>query len=162
VLTYHKKQANLQSYRDTEVSTSNRLKLLVMLYEGAIRFCAQAAEAMHDGNVGTKGEMISKALAIINELQSTLDHSQAPDVAGNLERLYEFINDRLVTANLENNLAALMDAVRVIKILHSAWVEVAEKPQADLVTAKPAQARELKRRAADGGAAADSYVRISV
>ncbi len=159
MLSYQKKQASLATYRDTDVGTANRLKLLIMLYEGAIRFCRQAEQAMHDGNVAIKGEMIGKALAIINELRSTLDHSHAPEVSNNLENLYEFIHERLLKANVNNDLAPLMDAVRIIKVLHSAWVDVSKKPLAELTVTHPEQAQIIKKKNVTNE---NSYVRISV
>jgi flagellar protein FliS len=159
VLTYQKKQANLESYRSTEVNTASRLKLLIMLYEGALNFARQAEQAIRDQDMATKGVMIGKVLAIIDELSSTLDHTKAPEIAANLERLYEFAHDRLVKANLRNDVDLLHDAMRVIKTLHSAWVEVSQKPLAELATGQADQAEVTK---AANTAGANSYVRISV
>ncbi|MDP8224540.1 MAG: flagellar export chaperone FliS [Candidatus Lernaella stagnicola] len=159
MLSYQRKQANFASYRTTNVSTANRLKLLIMLYEGAIRFCSQAQQAMHNKDLAAKGQAISKSLAIINELRSTLDHSQAPELSQNLERLYDFINDRLIKANIGNDIGALMEAMKVIKILYSAWTDLAKKPLAELTATQPEQAEIMKKK---NVANEDSYVRISV
>lgn len=161
MLTYQKKQANLESYRSTEVSTASRLKLLIMLFEGAIRFINQAEEAMRTGEIPTKGVMIGKALAIVNELQSTLDHDQAPEIAANLERLYEFVQERLVRANIENQTQPLIQALRVLKTLHSAWVEVSQKSPAELSAGQPGQPGQSKTNP-QNAVNDSSYVRISV
>lgn len=161
MVAQHKNQANLAMYRNTEVNTANRLKLLIMLYEGTLRFGQRAEEALAAGNLAEKGVMISKMLAIVSELRSTLDHGKAPEVAGNLDRLYEFIHEKLVQANIRNDVQLLRDAMRVLRILHSAWVEVSRKPQAELAVKQPdSQAEAVKK--ASTGAQADNYVHLSV
>jgi flagellar protein FliS len=159
-LTYQKKQAHLDSYRSTDVSTAGRLKLLIMLYEGALRFAARADEAISTGDMAAKGAMIGKVIAIVDELNNTLDHGQAPEIAANLARLYEFTRDRLLRANVRNDAQPLREAANVLKTLHSAWVEVSKKPMSELTAAaEPDKTRALKTAQ---GPHADSYLRISV
>ncbi|HPQ69754.1 MAG TPA: flagellar export chaperone FliS [bacterium] len=157
MLSYNRPNT-LQSYQSTEINTANRLKVLIMLYEGAVRFTKRAIEAINEGKIAVKGEMISKTLAIVGELQSTLDHSHAPELASNLDRLYTFIQDRLKEGNVNNDAAALEDALKIIKVLHSAWVELSKKSNAELAVngQKPVAKEETKK------ANASNYFQISV
>ena len=159
MVTYQKKRTNLESYRTTEVNTASRLKLLVLLYEGAIRFARQAEQAINKGDMAAKGVMIGKVMAIVDELASTLDHGKAPEIAANLERLYDFTRDRLVKANLKNDTALLREAIGILNTLHSAWVEVSKKPVSELTVEQGDQAQNVKTAQAVN---ANNYVRISV
>ena len=62
-----------RQYQKTSITTASREKILLMLYEGAIRFTKQAISAMEDNRVADKGKYISKATAILSELMATLD-----------------------------------------------------------------------------------------
>lgn len=160
MLTYQKKQSNLESYRSHDVNTANRLKLLIMLYEGAIRFAKQAEQAIVAGDMAGKGEMIGKVMAIIDELQSTLDHSKAPEIARNLDRIYDFTRDRLVRANLKNDAKLLHEAMGPINTLLSAWVEVSKMPASELTTTGPDGLKSDVRHSRNPNE--QSYVRLSV
>lgn len=157
MLSYKQQKTTLNSYQATEVSTANRLKLLIMLYEGAVRFTKQAEEAIKSGNYALKGQSISKALAIVDELANTLDHSHAPELAANLERLYTFVHDRLVEANIQNEVQPLHDALNIINVLHSAWAELSKKSHAELAAKNGKQTAEQAKQANS-----TNYFRISV
>ena len=132
MVQYREGNGTLGSYRATEVNTANRLKLLIMLYEGMTRFTKRAEDALKEGNLAVKGESISRALAIVDELNNTLDYSHAPDLAANLSRLYGFIRAKLVDANLRNDVQPLQHAQKIIKILQSAWTDLSKKTAAEL------------------------------
>ncbi|MCB1154771.1 flagellar export chaperone FliS, partial [bacterium] len=69
----------IAAYASNDVNTANRLQLLIMLYEGAIRFMSRANEAMKAGNLADKGLYLHKAQAIIDEFKGTLDFSASKD-----------------------------------------------------------------------------------
>ncbi|MCB9478814.1 MAG: flagellar export chaperone FliS [Deltaproteobacteria bacterium] len=117
----------IAAYASNDVNTANRLQLLIMLYEGAIRFMSRANEAMKAGNLADKGLYLHKAQAIIDEFKGTLDFSASKDLATELERLYDFITDRLHAANMRNDRRSLAEAMKITGILRDAWVELSEQ-----------------------------------
>ncbi len=71
-------------YQRTQVTTASNEKILLMLYEGAIRFCRHAHKAMEEKNIAEKGKFISKATAILSELMATLDFKVGGQLAVDL------------------------------------------------------------------------------
>src|SRR4051794_36624309 len=87
-------------YKKTAVQTANRGQLLLMLYEAAIKNVKKATLALDDKDLAGKGVAIGKAHDIINELMNTLDTNIGGDIARDLERLYHFMTEQLVNANI--------------------------------------------------------------
>lgn len=117
----------ITTYANNEVNTANRLQLLIMLYDSAVRFMNLAKDAISSENLAQRGVYISKAMAIISEFKSTLDHRPNPELAANLDRLYNFINSRLLQANLRNDPVLIDEALKITNILREAWVELSNK-----------------------------------
>ena len=85
----------VNSYLQTEVQSRSPLELVVMLYDGALRFTADARDAMVRRDIRARQRHLSRALAIVSELQSTLDMDTGGEVAERLDKLYGFVRDRL-------------------------------------------------------------------
>ncbi len=117
----------LNQYKKTSIQSASKEKLLLMLYEGAIKYMKRAKRAIQLGEIRTKGENIGNAYDIIAELNNTLDHNVGGEIAANLERLYMFVNDKLVEANIKNSEKSIDEAIKVIEILYEGWVEAIEK-----------------------------------
>ena len=117
----------VSEYSATEVTTANRLRLLILLYDHAIRFIDTAADRLRAGDVAAKGSYIGKALAIVGEFKNTLNFRVGGDLPLQLQRLYVFVEDRLVRANLRNDTVPLEEARRVLDILRGAWIELEVK-----------------------------------
>jgi len=115
-------------YREMEIRTASPEMLVVKMYEGAIRFALQAREHHEAGRVAERGRAISRALAVVGELQQSLDHEAGGEIAGNLEVLYVFVCDRLLEANVSSDMAPLDHAVGVLERLLSGWREIAKNP----------------------------------
>lgn len=111
----------LNAYRSTEVLTANKEAILLMLYEGAIRFLKQAIEAVNRNDIQEKSRLIGRTQDIINELRATLNHKQGGELAGSLDSLYGFITDRLIEASKDNRTEKLIEAFSVLTTLHEAW-----------------------------------------
>ncbi len=126
-------------YQQTEVSTADRGKILLMLYDGAINFTKQAKVKLQEGDLAGKGIYITKAERIISEFLSTLDHKVHPELAGNLERLYFYMIDQLSYANLHKVTQPLDVVIRLLSILREGWGKVIEKKQA--IPVRPNQPR---------------------
>lgn len=117
-----------QRYREMEIRTASPEMLVVLLYQGALRQARAAHEHCEAGRVAERGLAISKALAIVGELHGSLDFEQGGEIAANLSRLYDFVSDQLLTANLRGRPQPLAEAIRVLEALCSAWIEIAQRP----------------------------------
>lgn len=111
-------------YRQMEIQTASPVTLVVRFYDESIRMCRVAFDAHKIGNDAKKRESISRALALIGELQAALDIDTGGDIAANLDGLYGFVNDRLMQASLENLSSPIEEAENVLVELRSAWAEI--------------------------------------
>lgn len=100
--------------------------LILMLFDGAIKAVAKARMAMAKGEIAPKCEAISKAVAIIQDgLQLSLDIKAGGEMAENLNALYEYMVNRLVFANLKNQLEPLDEVGKLLVDLKNAWSQIA-------------------------------------
>jgi len=113
----------VNEYRKTEVNTSDNVRIISLLYDGAINFIKIAKNRMGQGDIPGKGLYIGKATAIISELSTSLN-MDAGEIAKNLRRLYDYVLDRLLYANLKNDPKAFDDAERTLEVLRGAWKDV--------------------------------------
>ena len=116
-----------KKYKQASVTSASKEKLLLMLYEAAIRFTRKAQVAMENDDIAERGLNIGKAFDIVVELNNTLNHNVAPELASNLEQLYMFITDQYTKANAHADKEALAHALRVLEILYKGWEEAVEK-----------------------------------
>ena len=110
-----------QQYKQTSVTTANRGQILIMLYEAAIRNLQRAQECMSKKDMAGKGQAIGKVHDIIAELTSTLDHNAGGKIAEDLERLYNFMTEHLLKANLENSGEKLTTVKKLLENLLEGW-----------------------------------------
>jgi flagellar protein FliS len=110
-------------YKSVQVQTCSPGQLVVMLFDGAMRFTREAEAAMKAKDRARAGERISKAHAVIEELAATLDAEAAPEVAENLGALYFFCMRELVRANLTQDPALLADIVEIIRPIREGFAE---------------------------------------
>jgi flagellar protein FliS len=108
-------------YKQTAVKTANRGQILLMLYEAAIKNVKLASQAIDRKDIAAKGLHIGKTHDIINELTATLDFEVGGDIARNLERLYNFIVEQLVKANVEGSKEPLAAVQKVLETLLDGW-----------------------------------------
>tara|TARA_R110000764_G_scaffold17326_3_gene47636 strand:- start:48 stop:431 length:384 start_codon:yes stop_codon:yes gene_type:complete len=106
---------------NAQVSEADPHRLVQMLMEGGLQRIAQAKGALQHGNLALKGEQIGKAVAIIGGLRESLDHQQGGEVAGNLESLYAFMQQRLSEANLRNDAALLDEVIDLLREVKAGW-----------------------------------------
>jgi len=123
-------QATIASrYRGVQLNTASPAQLVVMLYDGVLRFVGEADEAYGRDDRARAGDRIGRAMAIIDELAATLDPTHAPELAENLLSLYGFCKRRLFDANLGRDRKALADVTASLTPLRDAWATVASKPK---------------------------------
>ena len=112
-------------YKEHAVSTQSKGRLIVMLYEGAIKFLKIAIKELDAGNYGEKGKYINKALDIITELSAVLDIDSGGEVAMNLRNLYQFMTRRLNEANIQKDANKIRDVIKLMEELNESWKAVA-------------------------------------
>ena len=134
-----------RQYQKTQVTTASRESILIMLYEGAIRFTKQAHAAMLQKKIADKGKCISKATAILSELMATLDFKVGGQLAVDLENLYIFMIDKLIEANIQNNPDHLVAVEKILMTLYSAWKDVVENPRDDGIPSSTLQPEEYAK-----------------
>lgn len=137
------------------VITASPHRLIAMLFEGAIIAVTTAKLQMQRKDIAAKGLAISKAIAIIDEgLKVSLDDKAGGELAQNLKALYEYMCQRLLMANLKNEIEPLDEVSRLLNELNDAWCAIG-KPQT-IVTATvatPAEEQMQNRAAIRYGAA---------
>ena len=115
----------LSTYRQTQVQSRTPLELVVMLYDGAVKFLHLTREATERRDLAARRDASSRALAIVSELQSTLNMAEGGEIAERLDALYGYVNMRILDAARENSVAPLDDAIRVLETLRESWVSIA-------------------------------------
>jgi flagellar protein FliS len=115
------------AYRQTGVQSSSPLQLVVLLYDGALRHLVAARDALQRNDLGVRREGISKALAIITELQSTLNLEEGGTVAASLDGLYTYMMGQLVDARARKDTAAIDEVEKLLRSLRDAWAQIASE-----------------------------------
>ncbi|MGE4580266.1 MAG: flagellar export chaperone FliS [Desulfuromonadales bacterium] len=135
--------AYMNQYQSTQVQTASPEQILIMLYDGAIRFSRQATEFMQAGQMTAKAEKISRVIAIVSELANTLDHEIGGEIAEELDALYNFMIRELTQANLHNDAAKLTVVENLLSDLRETWMQAIEINRQEKAPA-PAPAAEYK------------------
>ena len=115
-------------YKQQSILTAPPGRLVVMLYDGALKFLGQARDAMADGDRVAKRHALSRGLAIVQELQHMLNMDAGGEVALRLDGLYTYILGRCYEANSRLDPAGLEEALKLLTPLRDAWASVAETP----------------------------------
>ena len=113
-------------YKKAAVESASREKLLLMLYEGAIKFTKKAIIAVDEKDIPARCENITRAYDIVLELMNTLDFKVGGEVAENLEQLYMFITDELTRANITGKKEHLQNVLKILETLYDGWKEAVE------------------------------------
>ena len=111
-------------YRKNQISTSSQGRLILMMYEGAIKFTSLAVDSMAKGDVANQGKHIQKAHDIVNELSLALDFKKGGDVAPRLESLYQFALSQLTLANIKSDKKPLKAVLNILTPLLEAWTQL--------------------------------------
>ncbi|MBX7144822.1 MAG: flagellar export chaperone FliS [Oligoflexia bacterium] len=114
------------AYQTVQVTTTDRGRLLLMMYEGAIKFLKQAKAGLEANDIAKFCRFLSKAQAIIAELMNTLDFEKGGDIARDLDRLYDFMLFYLTEANLYRDGKRVAKVIGLIDTIYSAYKEIIE------------------------------------
>jgi flagellar protein FliS len=113
------------AYRTVNAQSSSPLQLVVMLYDGAIKFLQEARDAHERKDRWGQARNTSKALAIVGELRNTLNLEDGKDVAKELDRLYEYMMNRLIDVTTKRDMSGLEEVQKLMTTVRDAWSEAA-------------------------------------
>ena len=114
------------NYLRNQIESASKEQLLIMFYDGAIRFVNRAENAVRENNIEQRNYCINKASSIIAELSVTLDHQIGGQIAADLEALYDFMKRELIKANVKNSLAPLETVKTLLTDLSETWKQAIE------------------------------------
>ncbi|GAB6192638.1 flagellar export chaperone FliS [Desulfocastanea catecholica] len=135
----------MNQYQQNQVMTASQEQILIMLYDGAIRFCRQAIAADEAGNMAEKLGRIAKVYAIITEFSNSLNHEIGGAIAADLDGLYHFMLRELTKARKEPSGEYLRSVEKLLVDLRLTWgeaVEINKKELGLLVQQHQADERE--------------------
>lgn len=126
--------AYMNQYQQNQIMTASREQILLMLYDGAIKFCRQAMAASNEGNVPAKLGRIAKVFAIVTEFSNSLNHDIGPEIAADLDALYQFMLRELNSARKDTTGVHLENVERLLVDLRLTWGEAVEVNKKELGT----------------------------
>ncbi len=112
-------------YANTKANTAKPAELTLMLYDGAIKFCNIAEDALEKKDNARANENIIKVERIIEYLQATLDMKY--EVAKDFDRMYNYINSRLVEANIKKDIEIIREINGHLHAIRDTWIEVMKR-----------------------------------
>ena len=122
----------IQSYRKTNVVTSDPVRLVIMCYEGVIDNLKLAKQKIKEQDYEKKEKAVTKARDIIDELLCSLDIEKGGAIAGNLSSLYNYMLRRILHADVNRDMGAFDEVIGMLNELLSAWREVTSKPASQI------------------------------
>ena len=145
-------------YREVAIKTANPLQLVVILYDAAIQSLQEALEHLKSNDISARARSLNKTVAIITELQASLNFEVGGDIAGSLDRLYTYMKQRIFKANVDQAAEPLAEVITLLGNLRSAWCEVASQSsrKATDATAPSAVAPAMATNAAPASVFASS------
>lgn len=114
-------------YQESQVLTAGREQLLVLTYDGVLRFLSRARKGLHEGDLHEKHLGLTKAQGLIIELRRTLNFSQAPELAHNLARVYTYLLEQLSRADMDDDADRIGHVIELVSELREAWVELGRR-----------------------------------
>lgn len=116
-----------QAYQKNKYETASPHRLITMLYDGVIRFANQAIKKIEENNVEGKNQALKRMQDVVYELISCLNFDQGKDIAGHLNKLYVYVIDLSILANIENRIEPLHEAIDIITEIKSSWEQIAKE-----------------------------------
>ena len=115
---------DITQYKKTVFENTDRVQIVLMLYDGILNHIRIAKQKVARGDIMSKGTHLSKATLIVTELSNVLDMEKGGEISMNLRSLYTYVLQRLLYANLNNDVAALEEAEKIIGTIKDGWKEM--------------------------------------
>jgi len=117
-------QAAHQQYKQVQVKTANKEKLVIMLYQGCIKFLKLAKNGVENNDIEQANNYIIRSQDIIRELMNTLDMERGGQIANNLYQLYDFMNRTLIEANVNKDIEKIEIVENMMLELLDSWKQI--------------------------------------
>jgi flagellar protein FliS len=125
-------QAYAQIGVETGVAAASPHRLVLMLYDGALKAIAEAGAHLAMGNIAGKGEAVSRAISIVEQgLKASLDLERGGAVGAQLAELYDYMSRRLLLASMRNDTSGLAEVAGLLRELRDAWATIDESAGVD-------------------------------
>jgi flagellar protein FliS len=108
-------------YSELDVTTANPLKVVLMLYDGAINFLKKAVQASREGDLKSKNLNANSARDIVMELNNALKMEEGGEIARSLRGLYFFMNRHIMQSNWKNDTKGFEEVIQLLGNLRDAW-----------------------------------------
>ncbi len=122
------------AYKKASVNTLDQTKLIIMLYDGAIKNASFAVEHMKSGQIEKVHDCLIKTKNIVTELMATLNMDRGGDIANNLQSLYSYMFSQLIEANMNKKTEPVVVVIDLLKELRAAWTQINSKKKNDAKT----------------------------
>ena len=122
------------AYKKASVNTLDQTKLIIMLYDGAIKNASFAVEHMKSGQIEKVHDCLIKTKNIVTELMATLNMDRGGDIAKNLQSLYSYMFSQLIEANMNKKTEPVVIVIDLLKELRAAWIQINSKKKNDAKT----------------------------
>ena len=119
------------AYKKASVNTLDQTKLIIMLYDGAIKNASFAVEHMKSGQIEKVHDCLIKTKNIVTELMATLNMDIGGDIANNLQSLYSYMFSQLIEANMNKKTEPVVVVIDLLKELRAAWTQINSKKKND-------------------------------
>ena len=119
------------AYKKASVNTLDQTKLIIMLYDGAIKNASFAVEHMKSGQIEKVHDCLIKTKNIVTELMATLNMDRGGDIAKNLQSLYSYMFSQLIEANMNKKTEPVVIVIDLLKELRAAWTQINSKKKND-------------------------------
>ena len=120
------------AYKKASVNTLDQTKLIIMLYDGAIKNASFAVEHMKSGQIEKVHDCLIKTKNIVTELMATLNMDRGGDIAKNLQSLYSYMFSQLIEANMNKKTEPVVIVIDLLKELRAAWTQINSKKKNDV------------------------------
>jgi flagellar protein FliS len=110
-----------EAYLESRILSADPIELIQILYEAALGSVEQARRHLQEGEIAARSMEISQACAILAELSLSVKHDTDPSLAGNLVELYDYMQRRLIEANVNQIEAPLAEVSRLLSTLLEGW-----------------------------------------
>ncbi|MGI6662022.1 MAG: flagellar export chaperone FliS [Bacillota bacterium] len=117
----------LSTYRQMSIETAAPAELVLMLYNRALRTMEEAADCLGRKDMERSNQRLQKAQDIVDELRFSLNIEAGGKLASDLAAVYEYVNSRLLMANIKKDASFVGEAARVLTEIRDGWAEVVEK-----------------------------------
>ena len=131
------------AYQTVQITTTDRGRLLLMMYEGAIKFLKLSVVGLEEKDIPKFCRYLSKGQAIIAELMNTLDFEKGGSIARDLDRLYDFMLFYLSEANLYRDQVRITKVIELVDTIYSAYREIIEGSHGEKSLSSTAEAEKI-------------------